>query len=127
MRSAWCSTTCCAAIRERKHAANRGAGATDAGAPGLARFNAAVNDSHLHCVLLSVCLCVSTRLSVCLACSLKCLITKHLPVLVFGRDTSRYREVSPLEKEKLLEATDSGHISSIYLDSGASWRGLSQK
>ena len=47
---------------------------------------------------------------------LKTAIIRHLPVLVFGRDTSEYRPVGPLDAAAITEGTDSGVITSIYFD-----------
>lgn len=44
-------------------------------------------------------------------------ILKQMPVLVFGRDTSRFKAVGPLEAKRMTAASDSGYITSIYLDS----------
>jgi SPX domain protein involved in polyphosphate accumulation/uncharacterized membrane protein YidH (DUF202 family) len=47
---------------------------------------------------------------------LKALVVRHLPLLVFGRDTSRFKAVTPLEKDRILLGTDAGEITSVYLD-----------
>jgi uncharacterized membrane protein YidH (DUF202 family) len=49
--------------------------------------------------------------------SLKVSVLKHLPILLFGRDSSTYKPITPLDRDKIGESTDSGCITSIYIDS----------
>lgn len=47
----------------------------------------------------------------------KALLVRHLPVLVFGVDTTSDSIISPADRHKALATRDSGLITSIYLDS----------
>jgi SPX domain protein involved in polyphosphate accumulation/uncharacterized membrane protein YidH (DUF202 family) len=48
----------------------------------------------------------------------KALLVRHLPVLVFGLDTTSDRVINPAEKTKAMATRDSGLITSVYLDNG---------
>lgn len=49
--------------------------------------------------------------------ALKAIILRHLPVLVFGEDTTTLREITPANQDERFSTNDASAITSVYLDS----------